>query len=103
MPFDARIPKNKSVVVIRTASAHELTNYEKHKLKTIEENAQENKIESIKLNINGKELFAGIANKEAVIHIGDLALRNQISPADIDTNETFFINCALDNLEESEY
>lgn len=100
MPFDARVPKNDSVVIIRTASAHELSNYEKYKLGTIEENAQENKIEHIKIDVNGKESYAGIANKEAVIHIGDLALKNKIVPSDVESKELFYIKCALDVLEE---
>lgn len=95
MPFDAHKPKQKPFVVIRTASAQELTNYEKYKLKTIEENAQENKIENIKLDINGQSSFASITNKEAVINLGELSLRNEVSPTDISTDEIFIIECAL--------
>lgn len=100
MPFDARKPKPKPIVVIRTASAHELSNYEKYKLKTIEENAQENKIETIKLSIAGEERFAEISNKEATINLGELALENKIFPDKVSLDELFFIECSLDALGE---
>ena len=38
--FDVRKPKQKPIVVIRAATGAELSNYEKHKLANIEENAQ---------------------------------------------------------------
>jgi hypothetical protein len=100
MPFDAHKPKQKPIVIIRTASAHELSNYEKYKLKTIEENAQENKIETIKLAVAEEEHFAKISNKEAVINLGELALENKVSPDNISLDELFFIECSLDALKE---
>lgn len=100
MPFDVRKPNTKPLVVIRAASAHELSTYEKYKLQNIEENAQENKIELIKLDINGKHLPTSISNKEVVIELGELALQNKISPRELSSEELFFINCTLDANEE---
>ena len=101
MPFDIRKPDTKPVVVIRSASAHELSNYEKRKLQNIEENAQENKIEVIKLNVNGENLHTSIVNKEAVIDLGELALQNKVSPENLSTEDLFFIKCTLEDLEGS--
>jgi hypothetical protein len=96
MPFDVRKPNKNPVVVIRSASAHELSNYEKFKLQNIEENAQENKIEMIKLDINGKKVHTSISNKEAVIELGELALHNEVVPSVLSKDELFIIDCALD-------
>ena len=96
MPFDVRKPNKEPIVVIRTASAHELSDYEKFKLQNIEENAQENKIELIKLDVNGATIPASVSNKEAVIELGELALQNKITPKEISPEELFFIKCALD-------
>ena len=76
MPFD--IPKHKQnpITLIRTASSHELSSYEKAKLANIEEDAQENKIESIK--INDKRLQIDADNKEVNITLGELAFRDNI-------------------------
>ena len=96
MPFDVRKPDTNPLVIIRSASAHELSTYEKNKLKNIEENAQENKIEMIKLAVNGTNLPTSISNKEAIIELGELALQNKISPKEISSDDLFFINCSLD-------
>ena len=95
MPFDVRKPKTDSLVVIRAASAHELSAYEKYKLNNIEENAQENKIEVIKLNVNGTKLPTSISNKEVEIDLGELALHDKVAPRNISPEDLFFINCAL--------
>lgn len=92
--FDVRKPDQKSMVVIRAASGHELSNYEKHKLANIEDNAQENKIEVI--NVNGQRLQTDPKSKEVNINLGSLAFKNAISTADIMSNELFFIKCELD-------
>jgi hypothetical protein len=94
MPFEVRKPKEKPAVLIRAASGHELTEYEKNKLANIEDNAQENKIESIK--INGQRLQIDKVNKEVTINLGDLAFKSKITPEDLTANEIFFIKCDLD-------
>ncbi len=100
MPFDLHRPKQEPLVVIRAASAQELSAYEKYKLTTIEENAQQNKLERIKLDVNGKKSFVDIVDKEATIELGDLAVQNNISPTDISKEDIFFIECALNTNEE---
>lgn len=93
MPFEVSKAKEKPAVLIRAASGHELSEYEKNKLANIEENAQENKIESIKLN--NKKLQIDKANKEVSINLGDLAFKNNVSFEDLNTDEIFFIKCEL--------
>jgi hypothetical protein len=96
MPFDAHCKaKAKSPIIIRTASAHELTNYEKFLLKTLEMNAQENRIENIRLDINGKTQLADISEKEAIIKLGSLASQNKIYPEDF-SSDIFTIECVLE-------
>jgi hypothetical protein len=92
--FDVRRPKQKPIVIIRAASGHELSNYEKHKLETIEDCAQRNVIESIK--INGVVQHIDQLNKEVDIELGNLAFKSKISDSDIDNKELFFIKCELD-------
>ena len=82
------------VTVIRSASSGELTEYEKKKLAKIEEQAQQNKIEAIR--INDKRASIDPKTKVAQINVGDLAFKSAVSPADIDTGELFFIKCSLD-------
>ena len=94
MAFDVRKAPKDPVVLIRTASGHELSTYEKNKLANIEENAQVNKIESIK--INDKRLQIDPVNKEVNITLGDLAFKNKVTPEMITTDEVFFIKCDLD-------
>lgn len=86
--------KNNSMVVIRAASGHELSNYEKNKLAKIEENAQENKIEVI--TVNDQRLQIDSANKEVNIELGDLAFKDKISMEDLLNDGLFFIKCELD-------
>ena len=100
MPFDAHKTKAKPPIVIRTATAHELSNYEKYKLKTIEEHAQRNKIENIVLDLNGDIRTASISNKEAVLELGQLAGQNKIYPENISNEDLFIIECSLNTTEE---
>jgi hypothetical protein len=82
------------VSVIRAASERELADYEKNKLATIEENAQQNKLEVIRLN--GARIPIDPDTKTANIKVGDLAFKSAVTSSDIDNNELFFIRCALD-------
>ena len=81
------------VTVIRAASGNELTNYEKKKLASIEENAQENKIEAIR--VNGTRAAIDPDTKIADITLGNLVFKNTITQDDLDPNECFFIRCEL--------
>jgi hypothetical protein len=92
--FDVRKPKQKPIVVIRAATGHELSNYEKRKLANIEENAQENKIEVIR--VNNQVLKIDPLNKEVKIDLGDLAFKQKVTPAEISSEDLFFIKCELD-------
>ena len=92
--FDIRRPAQKPMVIIRTATGNELSNYEKRKLANIEENAQENKIEVISLN--DKRLQIDPLNKEVKIELGDLAFKQKVMSTDISEEELFFIKCELD-------
>lgn len=94
--IEIRKPEQKSIVVIRAASGHELSNYEKRKLANIEENAQENKVEVIK--INGEQLPVDPINKEVRIDLGSLAFKNTITPEELSPDDLFFIKCELDEL-----
>jgi hypothetical protein len=95
--FEIRRPKPKPIVVIRAATGAELSNYEKRKLANIEAGAQENKIEAISVNINGNKQRIEPLNKEVEIDLGSLALKSSVTPADISSEELFFIKCELDN------
>ena len=86
--------QNAPLTVIRAASGNELTNYEKKKLATIEDNAQQNKIESIK--VNGKRAVIDPDTKAAHIELGGLAFKSAITSSELDTDELFFIKCELD-------
>ena len=86
--------QNNPVTVIRAASGNELTNYEKKKLASVEENAQENKVEVIR--VNGTRIPIDTATKIADINLGTLSFKNTIAPEDLDSNEYFFIRCELD-------
>lgn len=92
--IEIKRPTQKPIVVIRSATGNELSNYEKRKLAGIEEGAQVNKIEVIK--INGKKLPIDIANKEVNIDLGGLADKDTITPEEISPDELFFIKCTLD-------
>lgn len=95
--FDVRKPKQKSMVIIRAATGNELSNYEKRKLNNIEENAQENKIEVIK--VNDQRLQIDPLNKEVKIDLGGLAFKQKVTPAELSSEELFFIKCELDTLD----
>lgn len=92
--IEIKKPTHKPIVVIRTATGNELSNYEKRKLANIEANAQENKIEVIKLN--NQTLQVDPINKEVRIDLGSLAFKSKVSPTDLSTDELFFIKCELD-------
>ena len=92
--IEIRKPEQKSIVVIRAATGNELSNYEKRKLANIEDNAQENKIEVIK--INDQRLQIDPINKEVRIDLGNLAFKNKVGPQELSADELFFIKCELD-------
>ena len=94
--FNVQRPKQKPIVVIRAASCAELSVYEKQKLKSIEDNAQENKIETISLSINGNKQRLEPTYKEVNLELGELALKSSITSADISSDELFVIKCMLD-------
>lgn len=79
---------------IRAASATELTKYEKNKLAGIEAQAQQNKIEAIR--INGNRIKPDSDTKTVNINVGDLAFKSAVTANEIDNNELFFIKCELD-------
>lgn len=93
--FDVRKPTKKPIVVIRAATGNELSNYEKHKLANIEDNAQENKIEVIR--VNNQRLQIDPINKEVKIDLGNLAFKSKVTPGDLSADELFFIKCELDD------
>ena len=80
--------------VIRSASERELSNYEKTKLASIEANAQQNKLETIR--VNGNRIPIDPETKTANIKVGDLAFKSVVTSNDLDKNELFFIRCSLD-------
>lgn len=98
MPFDVRKPEPKNITVIRAASGYELSNYEKLKLAAIEDNAQENKIESIKLGTAAiqKRLQIDKDNKEVTIVLGDLAFKSKLTADDLLMDKSVWISCELD-------
>ena len=85
------------LTVIRAASGNELTNYEKKKLANIEENAQENKIEAIR--VNDKRINVDQETKVAQINLGELAFKNAVTSDDFDNDTWFFIKCELNEFE----
>ena len=94
--FEVKRPVEKPIVVIRTASPQELSNYEKWKLENVEEGAQVNKLELIKVvTPSKKEAFTSIDNKVATIKLGELALKDKITAKEISPEELFLIECAL--------
>lgn len=99
--FEVRRPKQKPIVVIRAATGAELSAYEKRKLANIEENAQENKIELVSLNIDGNNQRIAPLNKEVTIDLGSLALKSNVTPEDISDEELFIIKCELDGLTDN--
>lgn len=95
--FEIQKPKQKPIVVIRAATSAELSAYEKYKLASIEENAQENKIEAISLNIAGNKQRIMPLNKEIQIDLGGLALSSKVTPNEISADDLFVIKCELDD------
>jgi hypothetical protein len=85
---------NNPLTVIRAASGNELSNYEKNKLANIEENAQQNKLEAIK--VNGKRVTVDPETKTADISLGNMAFKSAVTPDAVDSNTLFFIRCELD-------
>lgn len=92
--IEIRKPTKKPIVVIRAATGHELSNYEKRKLAGIEEKAQENKIEVI--SVNGNRIPIDTINKEVKIELGEMAFKTKVTPDDLSSEELFFIKCELD-------
>lgn len=95
--IEIRKPNKKPIVVIRAATGNELSNYEKRKLANIEDNAQENKIEVIR--VNDQRLQIDPINKEVRINLGDLAFKSKVTSEDLSSDELFFIKCSLDESE----
>jgi hypothetical protein len=93
--IEIRKPEHKPIVVIRAATGNELSNYEKCKLANIEDNAQENKIEVIR--VNDQRLAIDPLNKEVRIDLGNLAFKNKVGPQELSADELFFIKCELDD------
>lgn len=95
--FEIRRAEEKPIVVIRTATPHELSAYEKWKLENVEEGAQVNKLEMIRVETpSKKEAFSGIENKVAKIELGELALKSEVTPNEISPEELFLIECTLE-------
>lgn len=94
--FEVKRPEEKPIVVIRTATPHELSAYEKWKIESIEEGAQVNKLEMIRVETpSKKEAYASIENKTAKIELGELALKSRITPDDVSSEELFVIECTI--------
>ena len=94
MSFDVKRPAQKPIVVIRAATGNELSNYEKRKLSNIEDNAQENKIEVIK--VNDQVMPVDKLNKEVRIDLGKLSQKDTITSDEISDEDLFWIKCELD-------
>ena len=94
--FEVKRTEEKPIIAIRTATPHELSAYEKWKIDSIEEGAQVNKLEMIRVETpSKKEAYSSIENKTAKIELGELALKSRITPDDISPEELFIIECAL--------
>lgn len=94
--FEVKKPEEKPIIVIRTATPHELSAYEKWKLESVEEGAQVNKLEMIRVETpSKKEAYTSIENKTANIELGELALKSTITPEDLSKEELFLIECTL--------
>jgi hypothetical protein len=95
--FEVKRSEQKPVVVIRTATAHEFSNYEKWKLENIQEGAEVNKIEAIEvITPGGESVIASIDDKIAKLDLGEMALKDKITEVDISQKEIFMIECSLD-------
>ena len=93
--LDLKKQQTTPVTVIRAASGSELTEYEKNKLASVEDGAQQNKIEVIKLN--GVRVPVDQETKTANINLNlqNLAFKSTITNKDIDDGSIFFIKCEL--------
>lgn len=98
--FEVKKPKQKPIVVIRAATGNELSNYEKRKLANIEDSAQENRIEAIR--VNGDRLKIDPLNKEVNLDLGNLAFKQKVSPAELSADELFFIKCELEAVQSED-
>jgi ABC-type Zn uptake system ZnuABC Zn-binding protein ZnuA len=96
--FDVNKPKQKPTAIIRSATAGELSEYQKRKLDGIEENAQENKIEMVNLSVDGAARRLEPVNKEITIDVGKLATKSTITPADVASEELFYITCDITDI-----
>jgi hypothetical protein len=85
---------SQQATLIRAASSKELSDYEKNKLASVEDGAQQNKLDGIR--INGNRVPIDKNTKIANINVGDLAFKSAVTSNDIDNNELFFIKCSLD-------
>jgi hypothetical protein len=92
--IEIRKPVQKPIVVIRAATGNELSNYEKRKLANIEDKAQENKIEVIRLN--GKRLEIDPLNKEVEINLGVLSTKDEVTPDELSDDDLFWIKCEIE-------
>lgn len=93
--FEVQKSIQKPITVIRAASGNELSDYEKNKLAAIEDGAQKNKIEAIKLN--DQRLPIDSESKEVQINLGELAFKSKVTAEDLADDELFFIKCELDD------
>ncbi len=95
--FDVHKPEHKHIVVIRTATGNELSNYEKrtlNKLKDVDLTTLENKIEVVK--VNGERIEVDPLNREVQINLGALSKKDEITPKELSADELFWIKCELD-------
>lgn len=94
--IEVKRPEQKSVVLIRTATPQEFSNYEKWKLENIQEGAEVNKIEVIEVSTtNGSEISASVQEKVAKIELGNLALKDEITDSELSEDDIFMIECSL--------
>lgn len=95
--FEIRKQETEPIVLVRAATAQELSNYEKWKLENIEHGAQANKIEAIEVSTStGNTIPVSIEEKTAKIALGELAVKDNIVPEDISLEKLFKIECSLD-------
>lgn len=92
-----KIQKQQStpLTVVRAATANELSEYEKTKLASVEEKAQQNKIEAIE--VDGKRAKINKETKTATVDLGlgNLAFR-KVAKHKLDTDDLLFIKCEID-------
>lgn len=88
-------PSDGPITLIRAATCFELTEYEKKKLEKIEERAQQNKLEAIR--VDGIKMPIDRETKTALIDLDlqSLAHKDKIDSNDINPDSVFFIKCEL--------